>query len=147
MARQLLAALAVLLAWTLGGTAFAATVALRLEPGDAQARDAADCLTSALEEHGHRVTEGMAPGEFTITLVTEGWRRLRELLGEQDRSQQEFGAEYLVSAAVDPQAAADLARRWEDEAGTHVGIRTLGYGFTEPERHIAYLAEARALLG
>jgi probable F420-dependent oxidoreductase len=79
--------------------------------------------------------------------IVEGWRRLQAILAEEDRPGQEFGAEYLVSVAVDPQGAADIVRRWQDEGGTHVGIRTMGHGFTEPEQHIAYLAEVKQRLG
>jgi hypothetical protein len=68
MVRKALAALAVLLG-ALSGTAFAATIELRLEQSDAEARYAADRLTSVLEERGHQVVEGT--GEFTIKLDYE----------------------------------------------------------------------------
>lgn len=79
--------------------------------------------------------------------ILEGWGRLQAILAEQGRSRQEFGAEYLVSVAVDAQGAADIARRWQDKGGTHVGIRTMGHGFTKSEQHIAYLAEVKRRLG
>jgi probable F420-dependent oxidoreductase len=82
------------------------------------------------------------PYERTI----EGWHRLQEILAEQDRPDQAFGAEYLISAAVDPQGAAEIAYRWKDEGGTHVGIRTMGQGFTDFEQHIAYLAQVKERL-
>ena len=79
--------------------------------------------------------------------AVDGWNRLQELVAETGRPQQEFGGEYLISGAVDPQAAADIASRWQDQGGTHVSVRTMGHGFTVPEQHIDYLAEVKARLG
>jgi len=79
--------------------------------------------------------------------ILAGWRRLQEILAEQGRPREGFGAEYLVSVAVDPQGATDIVRRWQDEGGTHASIRTMGHGFTEAEQHIAYLDEVRQRLG
>jgi probable F420-dependent oxidoreductase len=78
--------------------------------------------------------------------VIDGWNRLQELIAEIGRPLQEFGAEYLISAAVDPQVAADITCRWQEQGGTHVSVRTMGHGFTVPEQHIDYLAQVKARL-
>lgn len=80
------------------------------------------------------------------TSILPGWQRLKELLREQGRSPDDFGAEYLISASLSVGDTLDVIRRWRDAAGTHVGVRTMGLGFTEAQQHIEFLAEVRQRL-
>jgi probable F420-dependent oxidoreductase len=79
--------------------------------------------------------------------ILPGWTRLQTILAKQGRSKETFGAEYLVSEAMDVTSALDVMRRWQDHGGTHAAARTMGFGFTTPQQHIDYLAEVRHRLG
>jgi hypothetical protein len=48
---------------------------------------------------------------------------------------------------MDVTSALDVMRRWQDCGGTHAAVRTMGFGFTESQQHIDYLAEVRHRLG
>jgi hypothetical protein len=78
--------------------------------------------------------------------ILPGWQLLKRLLDEEERPLAGFGAEYLVSQSASVQEVLALARRWEDVGGTHLGIRTMGLGFTEAAQHIEFLAEVKQRL-
>lgn len=80
------------------------------------------------------------------TSILPGWQRLRELLAEQGRVTEGFGAEYLTPDGKSVADVLDIVRRWRDVGGTHVGVRTMGLGFTEAPQHIDFLAEVRQRL-
>lgn len=77
-------------------------------------------------------------GQFAEHILP-GWERLKVLLREEGRDPAAFGAEYLVSD-VDVAGAREIANRWSEAGGSHIGIRTMGFGFTEAEQHINHLA-------
>lgn len=79
--------------------------------------------------------------------ILEGWRRTQELLAEEGRRVEGFGADYLLPQGADVQTALDLIRRWRDAGGTHAAVRTMGLGFTTTQQHIDHLAAVRQRLG
>jgi hypothetical protein len=58
-----------------------------------------------------------------------------------------FGAQYLVqddfARGLDPHAAAEVIRRWQEVGGTHASIVTMGQGLTTAQQHIDQLAAVR----
>jgi probable F420-dependent oxidoreductase len=78
--------------------------------------------------------------------ILPSWERLKTLLHEEGRDLAAFGAEYLVSDAMDVAATREVADRWAEAGGTHLGIRTMGFGFTRAEQHIEHLAAVHASL-
>jgi len=93
-----------------------------------------------------RRAEGFISGG-DLARVTAAWARVRELLAEEGRAVEGFGADYQAPDGTTPQQAAALARRWEDAGGTHFAVRTMKLGYTEAQQHIDHIAEARALIG
>ncbi len=79
-------------------------------------------------------------GNFEERIVP-GWQELQQYLSEEGRGGQPFGAEYLTPDGSNIQQVVDLIHRWQDAGGTHVGIRSMGNGFTEPHQHIDYFNE------
>lgn len=79
--------------------------------------------------------------------ILPGWRRLQDLLAEQGRPLDGFGADYLLPQGADVETALDLIGRWRDAGGTHAAVRTMGLGYTSAQQHIDYLAEVRQRLG
>jgi probable F420-dependent oxidoreductase len=73
------------------------------------------------------------------------WPRLQELLGEQGRPVEGFGAERVVRRD-DPAAAVAELRGWEEAGGTHGSVVTMGLGFDSVDAHIDYIAKVAALL-
>lgn len=75
-------------------------------------------------------------------VILPAWQQTKQYLKEEGRALGDFGAEYLLSG-VDVATALEIARRWRDAGGTHLGIRSMGLGFTSALQHIEYFAEIR----
>ena len=94
-----------------------------------------------------RLAEGFVFSGPLEERVLPGWGLLQQFLNEEERSAERFGAEYLVSQAANVAEVIDIARRWEDVGGTHLGVRTMGLGFLEASQHVDFLAEVKQRLG
>jgi probable F420-dependent oxidoreductase len=66
------------------------------------------------------------------------WPRLKELLVEEGRDVEGFGAERVVRRA-DPAEAVGELRAWEDAGGTHGSVVTMGLGFERLADHLEYI--------
>lgn len=75
------------------------------------------------------------------------WERIKQMLADEGRSAEGFGADYQAPDGTPVAQTADLARRWQDAGGTHFAVRTMKLGYAEVQQHVDYIAEARALLG
>jgi hypothetical protein len=69
------------------------------------------------------------------------------LLAEAGRPVAGFGAQYLVqddfARGLDPRAASEAIRRWQEVGGTHASVVTMGRGLTTARDHIDQLAAVR----
>lgn len=72
------------------------------------------------------------------------WARVQELLVEEGRNVERFGAQYNVLAKTGATEAADKVRRWRDQGGTHAAIVTMGLGLDSTDAHLDYLGEVAA---
>lgn len=79
--------------------------------------------------------------------VLGAWERVKEHLAANERTTQDFGADYIMLTALGVEAAADTIKRWEDAGGTHASVVTMGMGFDTTEAHLAYIADVAAKLG
>jgi probable F420-dependent oxidoreductase len=103
-------------------------------------------LSDAALERASRLADGFIfSGPFDDRIVP-AWRTLQRLLAYNAQAANAFGAEYLISQAMSVQESLDQVRRWQDMGGTHIGIRTMGLGFTETDQHIEYAGEVAARL-
>jgi probable F420-dependent oxidoreductase len=96
------------------------------------------------------LADGFVFASDITSVALPGWRRLKQLLNEADRSIDDFGAEYLLqdkrNIGLAVPDALDNLRRWEDAAGTHAAVVTMGRGFRTIEQHIDHLSEIRQRL-
>jgi probable F420-dependent oxidoreductase len=104
-------------------------------------------------EPAFRRAAKMADGFIFAAGVEHGqqaWKRVRELLGKEERSVAGFGAEYLLQddtgSGLKREVALDAAKRWRDAGGTHVSVVTMGHGFRTVEQHLEYMADMRVRL-
>jgi probable F420-dependent oxidoreductase len=76
-----------------------------------------------------------------------GWTRVQELLRENGRPVEGFGAQFFLTPSAqnkfDYPQLAETAVRLRDAGATDVSIGTMDRGFTTVEQHIDFLAEAR----
>jgi hypothetical protein len=68
---------------------------------------------------------------------------LQELLSEQGRSVEGFGAERVVRRD-EPAAAVEELRGWEAAGGTHGSVVTMGLGFESLDDHLDYIGRVAA---
>ncbi len=71
------------------------------------------------------------------------WPMLQDLLSEQGRSVEGFGAERVVRRN-EPAAAVDELRGWEAAGGTHGSVVTMGLGFESLDEHLDYIGKVAA---
>ena len=79
--------------------------------------------------------------------VLDAWQRVQSLLVENDRSKDDFGADYVMLNAQSVEQAVATLKRWEDAGGTHASVVTMGMGFETYEAHIEYMADIAARVG
>ena len=73
--------------------------------------------------------------------VLDAWKRVQQHLAENERTTQNFGADYVMLTAFGVEAVADTIKRWEDAGGTHASVVTMGMGFDTTDAHLDYIAE------
>jgi len=76
----------------------------------------------------------------------EAWTRIYDLLVEAGRDPAHFGRQLDLWAQPTPMEMRDLALRWQEAGGTHVGVGTVNRGLATLAEHIAYIAEAKQLI-
>lgn len=103
-------------------------------------------VTEPAYRRAARLADGFIFGG-DLDRVTAAWARVRELLAEEGRAVEGFGADFQAPDGTTAQQAADLARRWEDAGGTHFAVRTMKLGYTEVQQHVDHIAKARAMIG
>ena len=74
--------------------------------------------------------------------ILPGWQELQQYLGEEGRGLTSFGAEYLTPEGSSIEQVVELASRWRDAGGSHIGVRSMGRGFTDVRQHIDFFGEA-----
>lgn len=106
-------------------------------------------VSDAALKRAARLADGFIFAQHERALATE-WPRLRQLLREEGRAVDGFGAHSFimnpVQGGLPEQQAADAIRRWQDAGGTHASIVTMGKGFLQPGQHIDFLSEVQARL-
>lgn len=73
--------------------------------------------------------------------IEDGWKRLQDLLGEQGRPVEGFGAEYAIRSNQGPEAVADKMLAWREMGGTHSCVVTMGLGLETVDQHVDYLVK------
>jgi probable F420-dependent oxidoreductase len=68
------------------------------------------------------------------------WRQLRDQVGEQGRSVEEFGGDYVALSGADAGVLDGEIDGWREAGGTHVTVVTMGLGLDSVGSHIDYLA-------
>jgi probable F420-dependent oxidoreductase len=71
------------------------------------------------------------------------WPMLQDLLAEQGRSVDGFGAERVVRRE-DPEAVVEELRSWEEAGGTHGSVVTMGLDLQTVDEHLDYIAKVAA---
>jgi probable F420-dependent oxidoreductase len=94
-----------------------------------------------------KLGDGFIFAGTTDTDVLDAWQRVKEHLAANERSTQDFGADYVMLTALGVEAAADTIKRWEDAGGTHASVVTMGMGFDTTEAHLSYIEKLAARLG
>ncbi|MBN1562767.1 MAG: LLM class F420-dependent oxidoreductase [Anaerolineae bacterium] len=65
------------------------------------------------------------------------WDQLRGYLAEADRNPDSFGLDVRISVARQPVATWEkVIEQWREIGATHIGINTMGAGFTSIDEHI-----------
>ena len=82
-------------------------------------------------------------GRSIIGGVLDGWERVKHHLAENGRNVEGFGADYVMLAALNSDAAVDTIKRWQDAGGTHASIVTMGMGLKTTDAHIDYINEVK----
>ncbi|HVE94794.1 MAG TPA: LLM class F420-dependent oxidoreductase [Acidimicrobiales bacterium] len=80
------------------------------------------------------------------THVFEALRRVQQLVIEQGRSLDGFGAECAVRTDKGPQAVAERMQAWRDAGGTHAAVVTMGLGLRTVDEHVDYVAKVATAL-
>lgn len=75
-----------------------------------------------------------------------GMARVRELLADNGRSEENFGFEYTLTRARDVASVVEGAERWQTAGGRGVSVLTQKIGFNSVAGHIDYLAEVKQAL-
>lgn len=78
--------------------------------------------------------------------VLTGLERVRQHLQANDRSEVDFGLDYVMLAATSVQESVDTAKRWQDAGGTHASVVTMGMQLGPTQAHIDFIAEVKARL-
>jgi probable F420-dependent oxidoreductase len=73
--------------------------------------------------------------------ILPGWKELQHYLGEEKRPASDFGAEYLTPDSSSIEQIVDLVSRWRDAGGSHIGVRSMGRGFTNVRQHTDFFAD------
>jgi len=80
-------------------------------------------------------------------MTMPGWDRVRQLLKENGRKVDGFGAQWIVQEnkgrGLKIDSVIDELKRWQDAGGTHASIVTMGMGFKTVDQHLDHLAEVR----
>jgi probable F420-dependent oxidoreductase len=79
--------------------------------------------------------------------VLDAWERVKEHLAANQRTSENFGADYVMLGALGVDAAVETITRWEEAGGTHASVVTMGMGFDTTEAHLGYIADVAAKLG
>lgn len=72
------------------------------------------------------------------------WKRMRDQVGEQGRSVEDFGGDYVALSGADVGELDREIDAWREAGGTHVTVVTMGLGLTSVGGHIDYLAALAA---
>ncbi|MDG2002570.1 MAG: LLM class F420-dependent oxidoreductase [Novosphingobium sp.] len=73
--------------------------------------------------------------------------KLKEMLAEEGRDAASFGLQCNMLSAKGAEAVVERSLRWRDAGGSHVGVNTMGMGFSTIDEHIGYVEEVREALG
>jgi probable F420-dependent oxidoreductase len=96
-----------------------------------------------------RAADGFIFGYGLTPAASDGWCRVRELLGEAGRELEGFGAHFLLhppEGSYDDREVIVGLSRLRESGATDASVFTMGRGFTDVEEHIRYLARMRDLL-
>jgi probable F420-dependent oxidoreductase len=80
-------------------------------------------------------------GAGGIDQAVAAWKSLRDRVSKQNRSVEEFGAEYVALSEGLDNLATEI-ESWRAAGGTHVAISTMGFGLDSVDAHIDYIATA-----
>ncbi|MCG8591174.1 MAG: TIGR03619 family F420-dependent LLM class oxidoreductase, partial [Proteobacteria bacterium] len=89
---------------------------------------------------------GSLEGGNGLVSVLEGWKRVKHHLGENGRSVEGFGADFVMLDGLGAERAVETVARWRDAGGTHASIVTMGMGLKTTEEHLDYIAAVRSRL-
>jgi probable F420-dependent oxidoreductase len=79
--------------------------------------------------------------------AVDSWRRLRERVGELQRSVEDFGGDYVALSGADVGTLTGEIDAWRAAGGTHVTVVTMGLGLPSLAAHIDYLSSLARRLG
>ena len=86
---------------------------------------------------GRLESSGGALGVLESLELTKGY------LKEQNRSEADFGKDYLAVTNKTVDQLADAAKRWQEAGGTHVTLVSTGKGFTSTQQHMDFFLQVR----
>ena len=90
------------------------------------------------------VHEGRSPA---LGALPEKWGRLQEVLREEGRSLDGFGAEATIGSREGVEDVAARIRRWEALGGTHASVISMGLGLDSAQAHVDHFGRVAAAMG
>jgi probable F420-dependent oxidoreductase len=94
-----------------------------------------------------RLADGFIFTRGDIGLTIDVWAALRERVRRLGRSDEEFGAEFMLRPTGDPGDLAAAVDAWREAGGTNFSVFTMDRGFDSVDAHIDYLASVAEILG
>ncbi len=82
-----------------------------------------------------------------IDNVVDAWDRLRDRVGQMERSVEDFGGECVVRAQGGVSELREEVDGWRKAGGTHLSVVTMGLGLGSTDAHIDYLGSVAKALG
>jgi probable F420-dependent oxidoreductase len=104
--------------------------------------------SEAAFDRAARLADGFIfSGGGRIDYAVDTWDRLRDRVGELERSVEEFGGEYVVRTQGGVSEVREQVDCWRKAGGTHVSVVTMGMGLGTADAHIDYLSLVAEGLG
>jgi probable F420-dependent oxidoreductase len=92
-----------------------------------------------------RLADGWFPQYRDPAQLAEGLAKVHASAERAGRRPADIGVEARVTLSTEgPAHAVDLAYRWQEAGATHLGVNTMGLGFSSPGQHIEAIEQFRA---
>ncbi len=95
-----------------------------------------------------RIGDGWMPNAMSLDAARELVTRLRGYLDAAGRDPSAFGIDTRLNVRITPESDwSGYLEAWQSMGATHIGVNTMGLGFTSPDQHLEVLRQFRESVG